>query len=175
MNSNRTPERAAAFCAALSEACNVGKACKAIGISRSTAYAWRDADPAFAADWDAAMKVGITALEDEAHRRAFDGCDKPLVHQGQFTPLYERDASGNLVFEGDGELKKPRMLLDENGQPRYATMKEYSDTLAIFLPKAHDPAKYREQLKIDANVTIDTAAEILAARNRGGGTDVIVA
>lgn len=115
MNSNRTPERAKAFCAALAETCNVGKACKAIGIGRTTAYEWRVGDPEFAAAWDAAMKVGVSALEDEVHRRAFEGNDEPVFHQG-----------------------------NECG-----TVRKYSDTLAIFLLKAHNPDKYRDNSKVE--------------------------
>lgn len=106
-----TPERLTAFCAALSETCNVGKACAAVGISRMTAYNWRQDMPEFAAAWDHAMKVGVTALEDEAHRRAFEGNEEPVFHLGVRTD----------------------------------TMRKYSDTLAIFLLKAHDPEKYRER------------------------------
>lgn len=110
-----TPEKLTAFCAALSETCNVGKACKAVGIARQTAYEWRSEIPPFAEAWDKAMRVGVTALEDEAHRRAFEGFDKPIVHQG--------------------------VVMD--------TVKEYSDTLAIFLLKAHNPEKYRENSRVD--------------------------
>lgn len=80
-----------------------------------TVYRWRAADASFAAAWDAALKIGITALEDEAHRRAFEGTDKPIVHLGKVT----------------------------------GHMKEYSDTLAIFLLKAHAPEKYRERAQVD--------------------------
>lgn len=110
-----TPEKLTAFCAVLSETCNVGKACKAVDISRQTAYQWRREIEAFAEAWDAAMKVGVTALEDEAHRRAFEGFDKPIVHQG--------------------------VVMD--------TCKEYSDTLAIFLLKAHAPEKYRDNSRTE--------------------------
>lgn len=110
-----TPEKLTAFCSALSETCNVGKACKAVDISRQTAYRWREEFPAFAEAWDKAMRIGVTALEDEAHRRAFEGIDKPIVHQG-------------VVMN---------------------TMKEYSDTLAIFLLKSHNPEKYRENSKVE--------------------------
>lgn len=82
MKSIRTPEKTIAFLAVLSETCNVGKACAGAGIGRTTAYEWREADPEFAAKWDAAMKVGVSALEDEAHRRAFEGNDEPVFHQG---------------------------------------------------------------------------------------------
>lgn len=113
-----TPERLSAFCHVLSETCNVGRACKAIEISRQTAYRWRGEMPEFAEAWDQAMKIGVTALEDEVHRRAFEGFDKPIVHQG--------------------------VIMD--------TVKEYSDTLAIFLLKAHNPDKYRERSTVDQNI-----------------------
>ena len=108
-----TPEKLSAFCAALAETCNVGRACAAVDIARQTAYKWREDIPGFAAAWDRAMAVGVSALEDEAHRRAFEGVDKPIVHQG-------------VVM---------------------STTKEYSDTLAIFLLKAHAPEKYRDRVE----------------------------
>lgn len=157
-----TPERLTAFCAALAETCRVDKACKAVGISRVSAYKWREAMPDFKAAWDNAIKVGITALEDEAHRRAFEGVAEPVVHQGNFTPLFEeeRDANGEVVLGEDGKPKlRPR--LDENGEPMVASVRKYSDTLAIFLLKAHAPDKYRERSSVDLNakVALDSMSE----------------
>lgn len=110
-----TPEKLTAFCAALAETCQVRKACDAVGISRQTAYKWREDMPDFAEAWDRAMKVGVSALEDEAHRRAFEGYDEPVFHQGAVC----------------GAIRKA------------------SDTLAIFLLKAHAPDKYRENSKVE--------------------------
>ena len=157
-----TPEKLTAFCAALAETCRVDKACKAVGVSRVTAYKWREVMPEFRASWDAALKVGITALEDEAHRRAFEGVAEPVVHQGQFTPLMteEIDEEGNPVLDDEGRPKmKPR--LDENGEPMVASVRKYSDTLAIFLLKAHDPDKYRDRSSVDlkANMSINEMSE----------------
>jgi hypothetical protein len=155
-NSNRTPERAIAFCAALAETCNVGKACAAIGMGRTTAYDWREADSSFAAMWDRAMKVGVTALEDEAHRRAFEGVAEPVVHKGEFSYVWEaaRDEMGDVIREEDG---RPKMVpaLDADGKPRLKTVQKYSDTLAIFLLKAHDPDKYRENSKVELAGSLD--------------------
>ncbi len=106
-----TPEKLTAFCAALAETGIVGRACEAVSICRQTAYSWRDDDPEFAAAWDKAKNIGRTALEDEAHRRAFEGLDKPIYQNGE----------------------------------RVGAVREYSDTLAIFLLKAHFPEKYRER------------------------------
>lgn len=156
-----TPEKLSAFCAALAATGIVKRACEAVDISRQTAYEWREENPNFAAAWDRSLRVGVGELEDEAHRRAFEGIDKPLVHQGQFTVIYERDKNGKVIYdeeveevEVDGKIEKrvtrvPRVQLDKNNQPRAATMKEYSDTLAIFLLKAHDPDKYRERSSVD--------------------------
>ncbi len=104
MNSNRTPEKASAFCAALAETCNIGKACAAVGMGRRTAYDWRAADASFAAAWDAALKIGITALEDEAHRRAFEGTDKPIVHLGKVT--------GHMTYSYRMHLRTKTILSD---------------------------------------------------------------
>ena len=118
--------------------------------------------PEFRASWDAALKVGITALEDEAHRRAFEGVAEPVVHQGQFTPLMaeELDEEGNPVLDDEGRPKmRPR--LDENGEPMVASVRKYSDTLAIFLLKAHDPDKYRDRSSVDlkASMSINEMSE----------------
>ena len=110
-----TPEKLTAFCAALSETCNVGKACAAVGIARQTAYEWRSEIPEFAAAWARAMRTGLTVLEDEMHRRAIEGTPEPVFHQGA----------------------------------QCGTVQKYSDTLAIFLAKAHDPEKYRENSRVE--------------------------
>jgi len=110
-----TPERLTAFCAALAETCNVGRACAAVGISRMSAYNWRQDSPEFAAAWERAMRAGLLALEDEAHRRAFEGTEEPVFHLGA----------------------------------ECGTVRKYSDTLAIFLLKAHDPRKYRENASME--------------------------
>jgi hypothetical protein len=137
-----TPEKLTAFCATLAETCQVGKAAAAVGISRYTAYIWRKNDPEFAARWDEAMKAGLLVLEDEMHRRAVDGVAEPVLHQGQPTYLTEHytDDEGNPAV---------RTKLDEHGQPIPMTVRKYSDTLAIFLAKAHDPEKYRDNSKVE--------------------------
>jgi transposase-like protein len=111
-----TPEKKIAFCAALAASGgSVARACQAIDVARLTAYRWRDADPEFAKEWEAAKAAGLDALEDEALRRAYEGYDKPIVHQGVITD----------------------------------TVREYSDTLAIFLLKGGKPQKYRDNAKVE--------------------------
>ncbi len=145
-----TPERLSAFCAALAETGIVARACAAVGISRQTAYEWREEIPEFAEAWGRALKIGVTALEDECHRRGFEGTDEPVFHLGE----------------------------------QVATVKKYSDTLAIFLLKAHNPEKYRERhgyevagpggapLTATDDTTLATriAAILAIAKERQGGS-----
>lgn len=129
-----TPEKKAAFCAALvASGGNVSRACQAIDVARLTAYRWREEDPEFKTAWNEAKAAGMDALEDEATRRAFEGIDKPIVHQGFITD----------------------------------TVKEYSDTLMIFLLKGGKPEKYKE--RVEHSGQVDLAARIVAARKRSVG------
>lgn len=108
-----TAKKKARFLEALAETANVTLACKACNASRQSAYDRRAADPKFKEQWDVALEIGIAALEDEAHRRAFAGFDEPVFYQGKTC----------------GHVRR------------------YSDTLAIFLLKAHRPEKYRERFE----------------------------
>lgn len=46
------------------------------------------------------------------------------------------------------------------------TYKEYSDSLATFLLKAHRPERYRERTEIDMTVTMSVAERLVKARTR---------
>lgn len=48
-------------------------------LTRSLAYVWRKEDPDFAADWDAALEIGLSSLEDEGMRRAHTTSDTLLM------------------------------------------------------------------------------------------------
>lgn len=98
-NSKFTPERANAFCHVLASTCNVGKAAESIGVSRHTVYDWREDFPEFAKAWDAAKKIGITVLEDEAVRRGGnDGIDEPVFYQGEKVATVKKHSDTLLTF-----------------------------------------------------------------------------
>lgn len=60
------------FIEVLAATCNVVLASKASGIDQSTAYKVRLRDPAFAAQWNAALASGYDRLEAEALRYALE-------------------------------------------------------------------------------------------------------
>ena len=75
----RTPKRGRAFLTALAAGHSVTTACHLSRLGRTAAYAWRNDDPTFAAEWLDAAEAGIDLLEDEARRRAMGGSDLLLI------------------------------------------------------------------------------------------------
>lgn len=70
---DQTPKKRAwqpAFLSALQMTANVRFSCEAAGIDRSTAYARRHEDPAFALDWADALEDAADRLEGIALERA---------------------------------------------------------------------------------------------------------
>lgn len=122
---NRTPKKrtkpdwAPRFLRKLSVTSNISAACKAAGIGRTAFYERRDSDPVFAAAAAEALETATDALELEARRRALEGVTKPIFGSG-----------------GKGV-----------GSVQVGEVQEYSDTLMIFLLKAHRPEKFRENVK----------------------------
>lgn len=116
----RTPKKREAFLSALALTGNVSEAAAACAIGRTAAYDWRRDDETFAADWDAALDEAADRMEREAFRRAVEGTEKPVF--------------GSLgQGRGSGEVGRIR---------------EYSDTLLIFLLKAARPEKFRERTEV---------------------------
>ena len=61
------------FIAALTEQGTVYHAAQAAGISRQTAYRWRDEDPEFAELWDEAIENAVDAVENTVYHKALSG------------------------------------------------------------------------------------------------------
>jgi hypothetical protein len=118
-----TPQRARpwqkGFLAVLRESGNVRLACDAAQIDRSTAYARRNVDEAFAAAWEHALSEAADLLEAEAWRRAYDGWDEPVY--------------GRVGKDQDGQV---------------GIVRKYSDSLMNTLLKGHKPEKYRERHEV---------------------------
>lgn len=116
------------FLAALADTGVVREAAAAARIDVSTAYAHRDKDEQFAADWQAALDQAADLLEKEAWRRAAEG-----LRRKKFTK------DGDPVID------------PETGEQYFE--REYSDTLLIFLLKGMRPQKYRENRHITGDGT----------------------
>lgn len=119
------------FIAALSDVPNVSFACECACIDRKTAYDRRDIDEVFRANWEQAISKGIEKLERSCWDRANVG-----VKRG----VWMKDAKGKPV--------------------KVETVIDYSDTLAIFLLKAHNPSKYRETFRTEISGPVGGKIEL---------------
>lgn len=83
MQTIRTDENRKSFLEALATHGNITQACRDSRLSRCAVYDWRDDEPEFAAEWLEAQDRGTDAIEDEAHRRAVQGTQRPVFYEGQ--------------------------------------------------------------------------------------------
>lgn len=97
----------------------------AASVSKSTVKYWRDNDEWFEELYGAALEEAGDRVEAEAHRRAIDGIDVPVIYQGM--PTMTEDAV--------------------TGEKRVLTTKQYSDPLLALILKARKPEQYRENVK----------------------------
>jgi hypothetical protein len=138
-----TPDWAPAFLAALATSANVGASCQTAGIHPTTYHARHHADQVFAAACKVALDQAVDLLELEMRRRALHGVDVPVVYKGELC-YHWVDTSGRPVPPDT-----------EGGRLVPLVLKEYSDTLAIFLAKAHRPEKFRERVDVNHKGRVD--------------------
>ncbi|MGH2517370.1 MAG: hypothetical protein ACRDHP_17110 [Ktedonobacterales bacterium] len=117
----------AVFLATFATSANLRAAAVAAGIDRNTVYYWQEHDEAFSFRYKQAEADANDVVRAAIFQRAVVGVDKPLHYQG-------------------------RLIKDEQGQRM--TVKEYSDTLLIFLAKSRMP-EFREKQQIEHSGTID--------------------
>ena len=104
-----------AFLEALADTCNVRLACALSNISRSSAYLWRQEDPAFKQRWEEAAKIGAAALEEEAIRRAREGWVEPVYYRGEVRGEVRKYSDTLLIFLLKGAMpEKYRERIDSN-------------------------------------------------------------
>jgi hypothetical protein len=117
---------------------NVTFAGRSAGVSRTRVYGHRKLDPDFAARWEEAEQIAADRLEQEAWRRAVDGCPEPLVSAG-------------------------RLVCGEDGRPLF--VRRYSDPLLALLLKAHRPEKYSDRIDHKLSGTLTLAVLVEQAHN----------
>jgi hypothetical protein len=118
------------FLAVLRDTASPSRAAEAVGISRVWAYATREKDLQFRADWDAAVDLALDRLVEEGFRRAVDGIDEPVV-QG-----------GHIVCRRD----------PETGEEHPVSIRRYSDRLLECMIKWRYPDKMAERLRADVKI-----------------------
>ena len=94
-----TAKTKAAFVRVLEDCGNVRAAEQAVGFAATSLYAHRRQDAAFAAAWDAAIETAMdTVLEPEAVRRAVEGVERTVYHDGQAVGVERHYSDTLLIF-----------------------------------------------------------------------------
>jgi hypothetical protein len=78
-----TPDRQATFLQVLGDTGCVTDACRAIGLTTTSAYRVRRRIPEFAEQWALALRRASVSLEAVAWKRAVDGVRETEYHQGK--------------------------------------------------------------------------------------------
>lgn len=100
---------------------------KAASVGRGVVtMRWRK-DAWFEELYQAAALEASDRIVAEAHRRAVEGYDEPVIYQGMPTIITDK----------------------ETGAETNLTVRKYSDSLMAILLKGADPAKYRENHKVE--------------------------
>ena len=132
--------------AGISNTANVLLSCQMAEISRESHYHWLKTDELYRAAFNVAMDRGIDALEAEVTRRAFDGVLKPVYNCGKRAVDVKTDDKGQVVLKDGKPIAIP------------ASIREYSDPLAMFILRGRRPERYRDRISMD-NRFVDAAGQ----------------
>lgn len=134
---NKSQQHKKAFLAAYAGTGNISAAAKAAGIDRTAHYEWIKSDEAYREAFDVADAESVDLLEREARRRAAEGVDEPVIHQGQMMGAWVTANGETVAPNTPGATLIP------------LTIKKYSDTLLIFLLKGARPERYRDNARVE--------------------------
>jgi hypothetical protein len=100
------------FFAQLAEHGQITRAATEAGIDRSEAYKTRDSNPEFAERWFTALERYVDGLEEAARKRAVDGTDKGVYHQGVLMATEKQYSDSLLALML--KAKRPREYGDKS-------------------------------------------------------------
>lgn len=125
---------------------NTSRSARLAGVTSTVVYAKRKTDADFDAACASALEDATDCLDYEVRRRGLEGVEEPVVYQGQLTPLFKYNEDGEVEF--DEFTGKPVRLKDEAGQPKWLTIRKYSDTCLLFQLKGLRRRVYGDKTEI---------------------------
>jgi hypothetical protein len=131
-----TADKQRNFCQILAECGSVEHAAMCVGMTRQTAYRFRNraSGRAFSMGWDAALLLARQKLIDEAFELAFEGSIDRVTRDGQVI-IERRRRDARSVLAAVTRLSSPAIL---GNAPAQAIAQEFEDFLGRL---ADDPAE----------------------------------
>ncbi len=134
---NRTPKKRRdwkiAWLEAFERELTVSAACKAAKIGRTTAYDARQTDEAFAQAWDDLENQTTDTMEREGYRRAVEGTERDIYHQGEVVGKERQFSDTLLIFmlkARKPETYRENMKVEHAGKVSFGAMFVTDPTLA---------------------------------------------
>ena len=143
-----------AFLVAFAKVGVIGKAAEIARIHRSMHHHWMKTDPDYPDLFHQAEEEAIEILEMEAKRRAVEGINDPIIYQGAISGSWVDKEGRQVAKDTPGSTLIP------------LTVKRYSDNLLMFILKAANPQKYRDNVHIDGSITISPDEMFLEIHRR---------
>lgn len=139
---SRQQAKKAAFLASFAETATITHAARAAEIDRVTHYKWLQADPDYAAAFHEAEAEAVERLEREALRRAVEGTQKPVYHNGKVVGYVTEYSDTLLIFLLKGA--RPQKYRD-NAQLTYNDNRDqdHSQVLNVITPEQYADALRR--------------------------------
>ena len=109
-----------AFLIKLAETGHVADSCRAVGLNRITAYGRKRDDADFRDRWEVAHQIGMSTLEDEAKRRAYEGVTKGIYYKGDRVDeeiVYSDQLLMFLMQGRDARYKRKQEITGADGGP----------------------------------------------------------
>lgn len=130
-----TPEKIPVFLAAVVKyGGNITAACEEAQIHRQYIYLLEGENEDFARDFRTAQRQGLAVLEDEARRRAYVGCVKPVFYQGQVCGTVQEYSDTLMIFllkGGMPEKYRENTNVKVSGDPENPLRTEHGVTPAL--------------------------------------------
>jgi hypothetical protein len=141
----RTPKTRAAILRALEQGWSVQGATRQAGIGYRSYYDWRDDDPQFRAEADAAIEAATDHLEDVARNRAIQHSDLQLIFllRSRRPHIYNRKQA--IAIGGD--LDNP-LVVHQTGS---------GETVHFYMPP--NGRDQPEEIEADESLTLEGEAE----------------
>lgn len=114
LTSDEIEQAKVAFVADYAKHGNVGHACDAARIHRSTFYRWQEHDETFGFAYEQAKADYCDSLRQEIHRRAHDGVLKPVYQRGEKVGAIREYSDTLLIFEAKARMPEYRDKVSVN-------------------------------------------------------------
>ena len=126
---------------------NLTQACKAANVSKRSHFDWKSCDPVYVAVYEKQRMRSIDILEAEAVRRAVEGTEEDVYHQGKVVGTRKKYSDNLMMFL----MKERNPRYKDNWNPDTQGFSVGNVKIEFNIPRPEPPKL--EEKAIDAEYT----------------------